>query len=274
MSHNNSHKALCRQVERKLSPFIDGELEELERLGLERHLESCAACRQELELLTEASGLLREEGRSVPAPPPWEAVRRTLAASGKPRSIWKRWLGFDRAIAASIGLLALAGLLFAVVRGEWPPGTERTAGRVDERRVQLAGLPGLKGFLADHRAQEVDAADLDERLDFSPHVAEELPGGFRLHTAYVVHDRCSAGSCLIYRRGDELVTLLQHPPSHPVSWRSGNLVDCTVAGLACRKARGPGIEILQIDPEGRNLTLVARVGAIDSALFVRALSRR
>ena len=190
------------------------------------------------------------------------------------RSIWKRWLGFDRAIAASIGLLALAGLLFAVVRGDWPPGTERTAGRVDERRVQLAGLPGLKGFLADHRAQEVDAADLDERLDFSPHVAEELPGGFRLHTAYLVHDRCSAGSCLIYRRGDELVTVVQHAPSHPMSWRSGDLVDCTVAGLACRKARGPGIEILQIEPEGRNLTLVARAGAIDSELFVRALSRR
>jgi len=138
--------------------------------------------------------------------------------------------------------------------------------------LALAGLPGLEGFLADHGAEEVKTSDLERRVSFSPQVPEELPGGFRLQRAYVVQDICGAGSCLIYRRGNTLVTLVQHSPSHPVSWRSGAFEDCTVAGLACRRARSPEVEVLQIEPEGRNLTLVARAGVIDPAEFVRALS--
>lgn len=272
MSPDSSHEALCSQVEQKLSAFVDGELAELERLGIERHLESCAGCRRELELLTEPLSFLRKEGRSVPQPPAWESVRDTLAVARQPRAAWERWRSFDRAIVASIGVLALAGLLFTVVRVERPQRPERTADAFQKPRVQLAGLPGLERFLADHRAEEVNTADLSERVGFSPQVPEELPGGFRLETAYVVHDRCCAGSCLIYRKGDELVTLVQHPPSHPVSWRSGDLEDCTVADLACRRARGQEVELLQIEPEGRNLTLVARAGTLDPAAFVRALS--
>ncbi len=268
MSTDNSHESLCFEVERKLSAFFDGEQPALERLGVERHLESCAACRRELELLTAASGFLREEGRRVPEPPAWESVRDALAVQ-PPKSAWK---GFNRGLAASIALVALAGLLFAVARLAGPLPTEPTTAGFKEGPVQLAGLPGLEGFLADHRAEEVKTSDLGGRVSFAPQMPDELPGGFRLQRAYVVRDRCCAGSCLIYRRGDELVTLVQHPPSHPVSWRSGALENCTVAGLACRRARGREVELLQIEPEGRNLTLVTRAGAVDPAVFVRALS--
>jgi hypothetical protein len=269
MSTDNSHESLCLEVERRLSAFVDGELTVLERLGAERHLETCAACRRELELLTAVSSLLRGEGRSVPEPPAWESVRETLATSRPPRSIWR---GFIRAMAASIALVALAGLSFAIARLAWPSRTEPTIEGFQALPVQLAGLPGLERFLADHRAEEVKTTDLGGRVSFAPQMPEELPGGFRLQTAYVVRDRCCTGSCLIYRRGDELVTLVQHPPSHPVSWRSGALENCTVAGLACRRARGREVDLLQIEPEGRNLTLVTRAGAVDLAVFVRALS--
>lgn len=272
MTPHDSHETLCSEVERKLSAYIDGELAELERLGIKRHLESCVGCRRELELLSEASSFLREEARSVPAPPAWEAVRSALVASSRLRPTRERWLGFDRAIAASIGLLALAALLFFVAGSEQSPDGERAAADLEQPRLQLAGLPGLERFLADHRAEEVKTTALGGRVGFSPQVPEELPGGFRLQRAYVVQDSCGAGICLIYRRGDALVTLVQHPPSHPVSWRSAALEDCTVAGRACRRGRDREVEILQIEPEGRNLTLVAPAGAIDQAAFVRALS--
>ena len=268
MSTDNSHESLCVEIERKLSAFVDGELPELERLGAERHLESCAACRRELELLTAASGFLREEGRSVPEPPAWQSVRGALAAR-PPKSVWS---GFNRALAASIALVALAGLLFAVARLAGPSRTEPTTAGFQELPVLLAGLPGLERFLADHRAEEVKTTELGGRLGFAPQMPEKLPGGFRLQTAYVVRDRCFAGSCLIYKRGDELVSLIQHPPLHPVSWKSGDLENCTVAGLACRRARGREVELLQIEPEGRNLTLVTRAGAVDPTVFVHALA--
>lgn len=272
MNPYSPHEALCSEVEQKLSAFVDSELPQLERLGIELHLESCVACRREFELLTEASSFLREEGRNVPSPPAWESVRNSLTASREPRLTWNRWTGFERAIAASIGLFVLAGLLFAVARVERPKRTERATGAFGDTRVQMAGLPGLERFLTDHRAEKVTASDLSERVGFSPQVPDELPGGFRLQTAYVVRDRCCTGSCLIYRKGDELVTLVQHPPFHPVSWSSSALEDCTIAGFACRRNRGREVEILQIEPEKRNLTVVARTGAIDQAVFVRALS--
>ena len=167
--------------------------------------------------------------------------------------------------------MAIAGVLFALVRGDWSPETSIAADGVESAQLQLAGLPGLEGFLAAHRAQEVDRAELEGSLDFAAQVPDELPGGFRLEKAYLVSDRCCAGSCLIYRRRDELVTLIQHPPSHPVSWGSGELESCTIAGRFCRRGSVGGVEVLQIEPQGRNLTVVARSGAIDPAVVVRAL---
>lgn len=271
MNSGSTHQPLCSEVEQKLSAFIDGELPELERLGTERHLESCADCRRELELLAGAARAIREEGRRVPAPPAWESVKATVAAAKQPRSAFGRWMGNNGTIAASIGLLAVAGLLFALVRGEWAPGAGSAEHTVESPQLQFAGLPGLEGFLADHRAREVDSTELDGSLNFAAQVPGELPGGFRLEKAFLVSDRCCAGSCLIYRKGEELVTLVQHPPSHPVSWRSGDLENCTIAGRFCRRSRSGEVEVLQIEPEGRNLTIVARAGAIDPAVVVRAL---
>lgn len=272
MSPDTPSDALCREVERKLSAFIDAELGELEHLRTESHLALCSSCRRELELLVGASGFLREAGRRVPEAPSWESVRKTIARSRPPRSIWTGSLGRGRAIAASLTLVALAAVVFALARVEWSQGPKTAAAGADQPYLQLAGLPGLQGFLEDHQAQEVETASLPGRLGFVPQVPEELPGGYRLERAYVVQDQCCAGSCLVYRKGSELVTLVQHPPSHPVSWRSGDLENCTVAGRACRRARSREVELLQIEPEGRNLTVVARAGIIDPTVFVRALS--
>ncbi len=200
MRSHISHEAFCGEVERRLSAFLDGELGDLDRLGIERHLEFCGNCRRELEFLTEASGFLRLEGRSVPAAPVWASMRGALEAAEEPQPIWKRWLTIDAAIAASIALLALAGLLFAVVRSERPQQADRVADTLQGAGVQFAGLPGLDRFLIDHRAEQVLASDLGARVTFSAQVPEELPGGFQLRQTYVVRDRCCTGTCMVYRR--------------------------------------------------------------------------
>ena len=271
MSPERPRETLCSEVELKLSAFIDGELPELERLGIERHLGDCSGCRRELDLLGQASTFLRREGGKVSEPPAWASVRSRLETL-RPRSAWRDRVGLEWAVAVSIGLIALAGLLVALALGEWPRGGDGLDGLVEAPRLQLAGLPGLETFLAEHRAQEIDSTELAQRLNFTPDLPEELPGGFRLARTYLVRDSCCAGSCLIYRRGDELVSLVQHPPSHPVSWSSGTLESCTIAGRLCRRGRGREIEILQIEPEGRNLTIVTRTGTLDPVALVRALA--
>lgn len=271
MSPERPHDSLCSEVEQKLSAFIDAELAELERLGIERHLDDCGGCRREFDLLSEASTFLREEGRKVSQPPAWESVRSRLETLQE-RRLWRNRAGLNRAVAASIGLIALAGLLVVLALGQWPRGREGIGSSIEAPQLKLAGLPGLETFLAEHGALEVDSTALDQSLSFTPDVPEELPGGFRLEKTYLVRDSCCAGSCLIYRRDDELASLIQHPPSHPVSWSSGKLQSCTIAGRLCRRGRDREVEILQIEPDGRNLTIVTRAGALDPLILVRALS--
>lgn len=59
----------CRQARKMLSPYIDDELSDAERAALEEHLNSCEACRSELEALKRISEGLKEIYQEVKAPP-------------------------------------------------------------------------------------------------------------------------------------------------------------------------------------------------------------
>ena len=68
----------CSGISRKLSAFLDGELNERDREAVKAHLEACASCSEELRLFRAAdSGL-----RALPAaePPPFFAARVAAAA--------------------------------------------------------------------------------------------------------------------------------------------------------------------------------------------------
>jgi anti-sigma factor RsiW len=66
----------CNAIQPELDAYLDGELAPPEQRSVERHLEECAACRAELELLRAVTGSLRQ----VERPAPSEAMRRRLFA--------------------------------------------------------------------------------------------------------------------------------------------------------------------------------------------------
>ena len=265
----------CSEILKRLSAYLDGELSALEALGMRHHLKECGTCRGELEELADLSSYLRSEGRQVPPSPAWEAVERRLAARvARQQAAWWSRQSTPRLVAMAAALAAVVGIgvVFQARQSQRPDFLEGArARRGAPVEIQAAGLPGLGSFLEAHRATEIPPAALESELHFRPRVPPELPGGFRLEKAYLIQDRCCAGSCLIYRRGDELVSLVQLPAAHPLSWNAGDLEDCTVEGLDCRRSSGREIEVLQIEPRGRNLTLVARPGSIDATQFVRQL---
>ncbi|NMB59616.1 MAG: hypothetical protein GYA12_10625 [Chloroflexi bacterium] len=47
-------------IQNKLGAYMDGELNRQERLEVERHIETCAACREEIQELTRVSNLLHD----------------------------------------------------------------------------------------------------------------------------------------------------------------------------------------------------------------------
>lgn len=96
-----------------LSPFHDNELAEDRAAVLRVHLETCAACRAELQALVDLGAALRAERDAVPAPNPAEqlgALTEVLTSARAP--LWRRRVAVPVPI---LGGLVAATLALVVV---------------------------------------------------------------------------------------------------------------------------------------------------------------
>ena len=99
-----------------LGPYVLGELTNEEEQELERHLEGCSSCRDDLVEVRRAHGMLQSAAAS---PPPelkeWVLARARSEARHRPASRWKIWL------PAAAALLVVAVLSFGVLRSVTGP---------------------------------------------------------------------------------------------------------------------------------------------------------
>ena len=106
----------CQKVRRKLSVHADGELESRTAAAVERHLESCRACRESLVRLKRLTGVL--EGTQAPPVPAGFAARladearRRATESGIIREARPLPSGFGS--PSTIVMRVAAALVFAV----------------------------------------------------------------------------------------------------------------------------------------------------------------
>ena len=100
------------RFEHLLGPYVLGELTDAETRELERHLESCATCREHLDDVLYAHGTLKT---AVGGPPPelkeWVLARVRAEARQSPTAGWKVWLP-----AAAAVLLVATVLGFGLLR--------------------------------------------------------------------------------------------------------------------------------------------------------------
>ena len=95
---DRSQPAACHRLREALEAYVDGELEVAVGERLERHLEGCPGCREELALALE----VRDGLRGLPT---LEAPRATVAAvleiaraeatPRRPARGWRWWSGLD-----------------------------------------------------------------------------------------------------------------------------------------------------------------------------------
>ncbi|HEV8383000.1 MAG TPA: anti-sigma factor [Gemmatimonadales bacterium] len=127
------------------APYALGSLDREERTELERHLETCASCRAEVQSFREVSGLLALS--VAPAAPPPMLRQRVLRTARKVRSI--PWLA-----AAAVVLAILGGL------GYWRATNEarvlRT--RLDVAQSQLDSTKYVVAALLDSSVAITDLA--------------------------------------------------------------------------------------------------------------------
>lgn len=72
---------MCSEVTDLLSQYLDGELDELRRLGVHRHLEKCSGCRRDLATLSKAVRVIR----SVADLEPPRDYRSAVLYTGSPK---------------------------------------------------------------------------------------------------------------------------------------------------------------------------------------------
>src|SRR5690349_1676942 len=111
----------CKETQELIHAYVDGELDVLKNVQLERHLEECETCRSEHEQQLNLRVLVHHGATYFTAP---DLLRQKVAKQlRKPRtSSSGRW----RAIAAVVLLAALSGLLI------WSIVSARSRSRADE----------------------------------------------------------------------------------------------------------------------------------------------
>ena len=238
----------CTDVRGRLHGYLDDELERSSALELERHLDSCDACRNEVarySMLRKAigthatyhrapAGLARRirahvaRGPSVaPAPRrrPWWPTGAVIAAR-------PQWLQLGAAIAATALVTWTAALHFA-----GPAGDDLTAERVIAGHARSV----VTGHLADVASSDQHSVKpwLSGRLDFSLPVVDLAGAGFPLVGGRLDYLDERPVAALVYKHREHVINLFVWPlrdgetaPVRSLAKRGYNVLHWTQDGMA------------------------------------------
>src|ERR1700693_1468853 len=108
----------CGRMENKILSYVDGRLKESERLEVEKHISTCAACELRVNEFRAVSGLLDELPQIAPSPA-FDVRVRALVAAEPVKQSWWAWFAPSPRVALAASMLLLA----TVWVGTRPPGS-------------------------------------------------------------------------------------------------------------------------------------------------------
>jgi anti-sigma factor RsiW len=264
---NNEHPA-------NLALLVDGEGTAEERLLLEAHLASCAACTREVARQRQLSAALRQHATRHAAPSRLKDRLRAIAESDraetqerkvvslvearergvKPPAPRPRWL----AMAASIAAVAL------VSAGGMHAFDER-AGGMDTLDTEIVSSH-IRSLAASHLF-DVASTDqhtvkpwFDGKLDFSPPVIDPAKDGFPLVGGRLDYLDRQPVAALVYRRNQHVINVFVWPS------RSD---DTGLLGAPAEQ----GYNVLHWRRDGMNFWAVSDVSPADLTNFAQLLRR-
>jgi hypothetical protein len=245
----------CVAIRDRMSALLDGELDPAGVSEVEAHLGECAACRREFEDLQATLVEFRQAARSVPEPPPWDAVEQRLSSSRQaaPPGWWP-------VAAAAVVILALVLVPLAV----------RHVGAPTPALTLELPVAFFDELLDPSRVEQVEPERLVQTAGFAPLAPQQLPGGFHRESCSVV----STADCRLvtvrYRRGDDVVALLQHAvPAQPSCARGGFCQ--ALGGINCPRGRVGDVDVVQSRAGELILTLASRLTRPEMGQMARFL---
>ncbi len=223
---------VCKDAQELIHGYVDGELDRLGNLEVERHLEGCDLCSEVYRRALALHSRMQDPALKFKAP---EGVRRgvesSVRKSERTGTGWWGWLSFAASVAALAGVIWIAA---AILR---PPGQELIAQEVVSSHV--------RSLMADHLT-DIPTSDqhtvkpwFNGRLDFSPPVKDLTVEGFTLVGGRMDYLGQTPAAAVIYRRRQHVINLFVWPAGSEratamkvESRRGYNLIHWTQSGLA------------------------------------------
>jgi anti-sigma factor RsiW len=196
----------CQDTQILLHAYVDGELDLVKNLEVEKHLQECSACAQAHAEIQALRAAVKSGAPYYDAPRELVgSIRESLRPAGRPRSTsfpfrsW-RWLP----VAASLAFAALVGYGLGIL----------VAPRSDLVLTQELVASHVRSQMSGHKAVDVDSSDLhtvkpwfDGRVDFSPTVPDLVDKGFALVGGRLDYLDNKAVAVLVYQRRKHLIDL-------------------------------------------------------------------
>lgn len=203
----------CTEVRALLDAHVDGELDLLHDMALERHLAECAACTRALQSLTRLRGALANPELRYAAPPGLAArLDRTIGRPLPARSPAFKlpWPSFSAG-------MAFACLLFLLWNGLY----SRPAVISDAALENAVLSSHVRALMASHLT-DVPSSDkhtvkpwFNGKLDFSPPVQDLKNAGFPLIGGRLDYLDDRPVAALVYRRRRHFINLFIWPARQP-----------------------------------------------------------
>ncbi|MFQ6091565.1 MAG: anti-sigma factor family protein [bacterium] len=107
----------CKEIQRKLSPFLDNEVKEEEALSIREHLNRCSACAAEFRALSSVWNFVERAEEVEPSPYFWTDLSAKIAQQDERRALrWGFWRGL---IHAPVPVAAAAVLVLGLLLGNF-----------------------------------------------------------------------------------------------------------------------------------------------------------
>jgi len=198
----------CADLRRLLHAHVDGELDAVNSLELERHLKTCAACAAGEKSIRSLSTALQQAPLRHSAPASLRNQIRQLAGESKAESrspvvdfsmLWK-WL--------AIGATAFAVLTLML----------RPAGISDRDQLLNEAVAGhVRSLMAEHLMDVVSTDQhtvkpwFDGKLDFAPEVKDFAADGFSLVGGRLDYLGGRAVAALVYKHNKHFINVFVWP---------------------------------------------------------------
>lgn len=202
----------CRETRALIHGYVDGELDLVTGLEVERHIQDCTGCAHVLSDLQAVRTAIKDSAPYFEAPPDLagslrSSVRRTTRADRIPRMRPGHWL----ALAASLALMTTAG--WGLVRILYAPSGDAFLTR------ELVASHVRSQMLPSHRF-DVASADphtvkpwFEGKLDFAPPAKDLTDQGFPLLGGRLDYLHGRPVAAIVYRRRQHTINVFVWPSS-------------------------------------------------------------